>query len=279
MSTHGEYDLWSELQDAAEIREPSDSDFGDQWARYQRRTSPLKAVSARARGRRPVWLAAAAVAAAAVCVAVLPTLGGNDPRRDAPPAAQSSSRTGETSASPKVATTIQQSAQATGSQVGYFAAPTFAEFTHTAFVDDVIIGTVLSSTSEYVHSGDDGTVYTHLTIKVQHGRSSSRGSTITVWQPGGTVRKGEMKDYFKDPVPAAEQDDLVEFVIDETPVAKEGATVLAAIGAEKGPYASIARVVLPQSADGSGFVWAGKAPNPDWTPVVTAGDARELTSP
>lgn len=139
-------DPWHELQAAGQVADPSEAEFVALWEARGRRLEQAEAPST-ARPRRTAFLvAAAAVVVIAAGAVAIPVLNGDDRGERRPPAAASShDGTGTTQSSPAGITpamTIHQSAGETSSQVAYFGAPAFAQFTRTAFVDDVLVGTI-----------------------------------------------------------------------------------------------------------------------------------------
>lgn len=273
------------LRRAGEISEPPEGTFDRIHDSYlsmaQRPTRPV-VTWIRRHPAVPIAAAAASLAMAVAGGALLAQQGDRDPLTTASSPASTITQATDAPANPTP--TKSQAGAGTaggvsGSQSFVFGSPTFDAFTQKSMIADVVEGQVVRSESIFIASGDDGAIFTRVTVQVKSARHSEPGSMIEVYEPGGQVLKKEMAKYFESKFGTLSAEELNEPVVEWQPMYPKldnGQSVLLAIGPTTGRPSNQVWAVLTEAEDGT-YQWpAGAAPNPGWPTSIGTPEVERL---
>lgn len=207
--------VWRELQRAKEVPKPADAIFDRALAAATSQSVAGTTPGAvRKRSPRYVWVMAGATSVLVAAGLVVWNHGDSpSPSLSAdlrPSSVDSAGATGANDVSPSKpeSGTISAASGATihiggGDQTGslsaYFGAPTLSEFCNIdSYVDNVIVGTVVSADARVVHDRDDDAIVTDLVVEVSNARTPASGGTVTVQEAGGTVLVSQMRRHLEE---------------------------------------------------------------------------------
>ncbi len=156
--------------------------------------------------------------------------------------------------------------------------PSLDEFAKSALVTDVVAGTVESTRTYVMGTGDD--VYTDVALRVRSARSASPGSLVTIRESGGIVTLDQIKSNFEGRLTGEEiqrqADKTVDMKIAGQAHSQKGDRVLFFVGGrttDPGGQFAVARMV---DATGSGeYRWMGEAFNHDWISSLRMDQAQK----